>query len=108
MVLQEERGIPEQEATEGGGGGGRARPARGPGQPGGQTLSPIPSPMKNPQPTMGVKRKNDSKLPPEDAVSKREYSCRVGAEAKTAGYVVTVFNLCAFCGGGRHTSLFIL
>ena len=70
--FQEERGISEQEATggRGGGGGGSARPARGPGQPGGQTLSPIASPPKNPQPTMGVKRKNDSKLPPEDAVRK--------------------------------------
>lgn len=68
--FQEERGIPEREATGGGGGGGSARPARGPGQPGGQTISPIASPPKNPQPTMGVKRKNDSKLPPEDAVRK--------------------------------------
>eukprot|EP00752_Nemacystus_decipiens_P010662 g9494.t1 len=67
-AMQEERGIPEQDATPGSLPGSRTRPARGPGQPGGQALSPISAPPKNPQPTMGVKRKNDSKLPNEETV----------------------------------------
>ncbi|CAM9146680.1 unnamed protein product [Ectocarpus sp. 12 AP-2014] len=67
-AMQEERGISQQEMNAGGIGGSRARPVRGPGQPGGQELSPISAPPKNPQPTMGVKHKNDSKLPNEDNV----------------------------------------
>lgn len=62
--LQEERGLPEQEVVIG-----SVRAARGPGQPAGNAFSPIAAPPKNPQPTMGVKHKNDSKLPTEDVVS---------------------------------------
>ncbi|CAM9713984.1 unnamed protein product [Scytosiphon promiscuus] len=68
-AMQEERGISDQAASSGAAGGGRVRPVRGPGQPGGgQALSPISAPPKNPQPTMGVKQKNDSKLPNEESV----------------------------------------
>lgn len=75
FYFQEDRGITEQDATAGSLAGSRTRPARGPGQPGGgqSALSPISAPPKNPQPTMGVKRKNDSKLPNEETVS----CCRI-------------------------------
>lgn len=72
-TLQEDRGIFEQDTASnykvGGVGVGGPRAARHPIQPAQQPFLPLATASKNPQPTMGGKKKNDSKLPTEDMVS---------------------------------------